>query len=134
MNTLRNLIFFAIALFLTSCVATVKFPISDATPAAEIMAKMKQDKNKNYVIEVTAIHMASADRLNPPKKCYVAWIVSENNGILNIGQLNNKNAEKLYLKTITPFIVNEIFITAEEQGDISYPYGTEISRTSFPIK
>lgn len=134
MKTIKNLTLCAVVLFFTSCVTTAKFPVSDITPAANISAKMKQDKNKNYVIEVSALHMASADRLNPPKNNYVVWIVSENNGIKNIGQLTNKNAKKLYLKTSTPFIVNEIFITAEDQGNISYPYGIEISRTYFPIK
>ena len=134
MKTTKNLFISAIILFLTSCATTVQFPISNVTPAANISAKMKQDKNKNYVIEISAMHMASADRLNPPRNNYVVWIVTENNGIKNIGQLNNKNAEKLYLKSNTPFIVKEIFITAENQGNISFPYGIEISRTSFPTK
>ncbi|NJO90686.1 MAG: hypothetical protein HC831_18290 [Chloroflexia bacterium] len=48
-----------------------------------------------------------------------------------IGQLTNKNAKKAVLKTVTPFNVKEIFITAEEQGDLAYPAGVEISRTTF---
>jgi hypothetical protein len=134
MKTARNLFFGAVVLFLTSCVSTAKFPVSSVTPAAEIIAKMKQDKNKNNVIEVTALNMASADRLTPPKSNYVVWIETENNGIKNIGRLTNKNAKKASLKTSTPFTVKEIFITAEEQDDISYPSGTEISRTRFTSK
>lgn len=134
MKTLKSLILGTLVLFLASCATIVKFPVSNVTPAAEITAKMKQDKNKNYVIEVSAIHLASADRLNPPKNNYVVWITTESNGIKNIGQLSNNNAEKLYFIAITPYHVKDIFITAEEQGNISYPYGTEISRTSFPVK
>ena len=131
MKTFKSLFFGAVVLFLASCATTSKFPISDITPAAEITAKIKQDKNKNYVVEVTANSMASATRLNPPKSTYVVWIVTENNGTKNIGQLKSKNGKKSYLKTISPYYVNEIFITAEDQGDISYPYGIEISRTRF---
>lgn len=131
MKLLKKLLLGAIVMILTSCASTAKFPVSIVTPAAEITAKMKQDENKNYVIEVIARNMASADRLNPPKNIYIVWIVTENNGTKNIGQLDNKNAQKLYLKTSTAFIVKEIFITAEEQGNISFPSGVEISRTTF---
>jgi hypothetical protein len=49
----------------------------------------------------------------------------------NIGQLNNRNAKKATLKTSTPFNAGEIFITAEDQGNLTIPAGVEISRTSF---
>ncbi len=114
---------------MTSCASSIKFPVSTITPAAEITAAMKQDKNKNYVIEVNAVNLASPDRLNPPKKTYVVWITTADNGTKNIGQMVIKNAQKSYLKTSTPFKALEIFITAEDQGDISYPSGVEISRT-----
>jgi CBS domain-containing protein len=131
MKILQNIITGAIILFLTSCSSTAKFPISSVTPAAEIVAKMKQDKNNNAVIEIIARNLASANRLNPPKNNYVVWIVTEDNGTKNIGQLMNNNGNKSILKTSTSFKVKEIYITAEEQGNISYPMGIEISRTSF---
>lgn len=121
----------ALIIVLSSCSSTAKFPVSSVTPAAEIVAKMKEDKNNNSVVEVTAKNLASADRLNPPKNNYVVWIVTDDNGIKNIGQLMNKNGNKSVLETTTPFKVKEIFITAEDQGNISFPGGVEISRTSF---
>lgn len=131
MKNFKKKLFGAVVLLLVSCGTTAKFPVSSVTPAAEITAKMKQDKNKNYVIEVTARNLSSADRLNPPMNNYIVWIVTEENGTKNIGQLLNKNAKKSYLKTSSPFYVKEIFITAEEEGNISYPSSFEISRTSF---
>src|SRR4030066_2177533 len=131
MKSLINLLFVAVLVLLTSCATTAKFPVSSVTPAAEITAKKKQDKNNNYVIEVTAKNLASADRVDPTKKNYNVWIVTENNGTKNAGMLVNKNAKKASLKTSTPFDVREIFITAEDQGDYSYPVGIEISRTTF---
>lgn len=116
---------------LTSCVSTTKFPVSDIVPAADITATKKQDKNKNNIIELTALNLAEASRLNPPKNNYSVWIVLENGQTRNVGQLKNKNAKKSVLKTVTPFNVKEIFITAEDQGDLTYPSGTEISRTTF---
>lgn len=129
MKNIKYTLFVAIAIFMTSCASSIKFPVSTITPAAEITAAMKQDKNKNYVIEVNAVNLASPDRLNPPKKTYVVWITTADNGTKNIGQMVIKNAQKSYLKTSTPFKALEIFITAEDQGDISYPSGVEISRT-----
>jgi len=116
---------------LTSCATTTKFPLSSTVPAAEITAKINQDKNKNYVINVIAKNLASADRLNPPKNNYSIWIVTENGTIKNIGQLTNLNAKTATLKTLTPFNVKEIFITAEDQGNLTNPNGVEISRTNF---
>ena len=131
MKKVKSLLFVAVILFLTSCASTAKFPVSTVTPAAVITAKMKHDKNKNYVIEITAKNLASPERLNPPKNNYVVWIVTENNGTINIGKLDSKNAKKSNLETTTPFKVEEIFITAEDQGDVSYPSGFEISRAKF---
>lgn len=134
MKGMKSVFFVALVALMTSCASTVKFPVSSVTPAAEISAKMKQDDNKNSVIEVTAKNMASAERLDPPMKNYVVWILTDDDRTVNIGQLQNKNAKKSYLKTSTPFHVREIFITAEEQGAITYPSGIEITRTKFKSK
>ncbi|WP_321519030.1 hypothetical protein [uncultured Bacteroides sp.] len=130
MKRAKNVLLIAILLFLTSCASITKFPISSTVPAAEITAKTKQDKNKNYSIEVTAKYLASPERLNPPKNNYNVWIVTEENEIKNLGMLTNKNAKTAVLKTKTPFKVVEIFITAEDQGNNSFPNGLEISRTN----
>lgn len=131
MKSLIKLLFVTVLVFLTSCATTTKFPVSSITPAAEITAKKKQDQNKNYVIEVTAKNLASAERVDSSKSNYNVWIVTENNGTKNAGILVNKNAKTASLKTSTPFDVKEIFITAEDQGDYSYPVGVEISRATF---
>lgn len=131
MKIIKNLSIFGVALVMTSCASTARFPVSRTVPAAEITAKKKQDKNNNYVIELTAKNLADASRLQPKMHNYSVWIVAENGSTINIGQLTNKNAKKTVLNTLTPFNVREIFITAEEQGTLSYPTGVEISRTTF---
>ncbi|HEY9168660.1 MAG TPA: hypothetical protein VIN72_04170 [Lutibacter sp.] len=131
MKSLIKVFFVAILAFLTSCATTAKFPVSSITPAAEITVNKKKDKNNNYVIEVIAKNLASADRVDPTKKNYSVWIVTENNGTKNAGMLANKNAKTATLKTSTPFDVKEVFITAEDKGDYSFPVGVEISRVVF---
>ena len=131
MKTIKSLVIIGVAALMTSCASTAKFPVSSTVPAAEITANKKQDKNNNYVIELTAKNLADASRLNPQMNNYSVWIVEDNGATKNVGQLSNKNAKKVVLKTVTPFNVKEIFITAEEQGNLTYPSGVEISRTTF---
>lgn len=131
MRTIKHLAIIGVVALMSACASTANFPVSSTVPAADITATKKHDKNKNFVIEVTAINLAEASRLNPPKNNYSVWIVVENGTTKNVGQLINKNAKKATLKITTPFNVKEIFITAEEQGNLNYPVGTEISRTTF---
>lgn len=131
MRTIKSLVIMGMVVLITSCASTAIFPVSTVVPAAEIKAIKKQDQNGNYSIELTAQNLAEASRLDPPMNNYSAWIVTDNGSIKNIGQLSNKNAKTAILKALTPFIVKEIFITAEMQGNLAYPQGTEISRTKF---
>lgn len=128
---MKNFTLIMVFMFLlASCATESKFPVSGVVPAATIKAKKKQDKNNNFIISVSAKDLASPSRLSPSKNVYVVWIDTKN-GVKNIGQLANKNAGKSVLETLTVFEPEEIFITAEEQGNVSYPSGTEISRVSF---
>lgn len=131
MKTIKSLLIIYVVLLFTSCASTAKFPVSSTAPAADITAKKKQDKHNNYEIELTAKNLAEANRLNPPKNNYSVWIVVENGATKNVGQLTHKNAKKITFKTVTPFNVKEIFITAEDQGNLEYPSGIEISRATF---
>jgi hypothetical protein len=131
MKILKFISIIGVVAIMISCGTTARFPISNTVPAAEITAKKKQDKNNNYVIDLSAKNLAEASRLDPGMNNYSVWIVADDGTIKNVGQLTNKNAKKATLKTLTPFNVREIFITAEEQGNLAYPAGVEISRTTF---
>ncbi len=130
MKTIINLLLLSLFVLLTSCFSTAKFPVSDKTPAADITAKKRIDKQKNYTLEITAKNLASSDRLNPPGSNYSVWILTVDNEIKNVGQLNVQNAKNTHFKTVTPFDFNEIFITVENKGDSEYPIGIEIARTN----
>lgn len=131
MDNPKNSPLLALCFFFTSSATNIKFPTSTVTPAAEITATRKEDKNGNFKISVTAKNLASADRLVPPQSVYIAWIVTNTEGIRSIGRLTNKNAKTANIETLTPFAFTEIFITAEGQADISHPSGIEISRAKF---
>lgn len=116
--------------FITSCVTYTEFPVSNVAPAATIKVKEKKDKNKNTVVSVVANNLASAERLDPSKKVYVVWMTTQNNGVKNLGQLMNENAKKSSLEATTAFEPVDVFITAEDQGNITYPSNFEISRVA----
>lgn len=128
MKLLLKLLFVSVFLFSFSCTKPVKFPSSSSLPAAEITASKKQDSNKNYIIEVKATNLASPEQLSPKRNNYSVWILTANGEVKNIGQLLNKNEESASLKATTPFNAKEIFITAGDKGNVSYPSGVEISR------
>ena len=129
MKTLKTLLALLVILSLISCASTAKFPVSNTVPAATISAKKTKDSNKNITLEITAKNLAGPERLNPPGNNYSIWVVTEENGINNVGQLRIRNVKKSTFKTVTPFDFKEIFITVENQGDLRYPTGIEISRT-----
>jgi hypothetical protein len=120
-----------LSLSLASCATTAKFPISSIVPAAEITAKKKTDSNKNNTLEITARNLASPDRLVPSGTNYSIWVVSKGQGTKNVGQLLVSNGDKATFKTTTAFDFDEVFITVENQSDLTYPSGAEISRTKF---
>lgn len=131
MKSLKNLIAIVLLIMVTSCGTTAEFPVSNTVPAAEIKVKKKQDKNNNYTLHLTAKNLAEANRLNPPRNNYSVWMVLNTGEVKNLGQISNKNSKKATFKTTTPFDAYEVFITAENTGNLNTPEGLEISRTSF---
>jgi hypothetical protein len=113
---------------LSSCGSTMLFPLSEVTPAAEITAKKKKEMSSNYTLTLTAENLASPERLKPPKKYYVIWVVSETGGVRNAGHFKHKNAETATYKASFPYHPVEVFITAEEEDALCKPSGIEISR------
>jgi hypothetical protein len=123
-----SLLLFVFVMFLTSCATAKTFPVSELAPAAEITVKQKTDNKDNNKITVKAKYLASPDRVSSNATTYVVWLLSEENGLKNIGALYNENGEDSELQTITSFVGSEIFITAEKEADISQPEGVEICR------
>ena len=126
---MKKILLSVITVFLmTSCVTVAKFPVSDVAPTANIVAKIKKDKQNNFEIAIITNYLSSAERLSPPKKIYVIWIKTKENGLSNAGQLKIENGKKNTLKTLTSFEPLEILITAENEGNVTFPSGIEISR------
>lgn len=129
MKTIKNLVFISVVALMTSCASTAKFPVSSAVPAADITAKTKKQGKPNYLVTITANNLAASERLEPSKKIYVIWAVSDAGIIRNVGHFTQKNAVKATYKASFPYQPVEIFITAEDEEGLCEPAGIEITRT-----
>lgn len=120
-------IFTVVVIFLFgSCTSPVRFLTSSVVPAAQGDVKVKMDKNKNYSIEIQIADMADVTRLQPSKRTYVVWMVTDQGLTKNIGQLNSTTSllskrHKAELKTVSSFKPVKIFITAEDEEGVQNP-------------
>jgi len=113
-------------LFFNSCAKKISFQISSVVPAAKGTVKVSKDKNQNYNITLSISNLAEPARLQPSKKTYVVWMVTEMNSSKNIGQINTSTGFlssklKANFETVSSFKPVKIFITAEDDADIIYP-------------
>ncbi len=138
-HTSSHLIVLAIAAFLIiglgSCAKKIHFSKSSVVPAAEGTVKIKKDRNKNYNVSISISNLAAPGDLTPSRSAYVVWMQTDQNNIKNIGQI--KSSKKFLSKaltgsisTVTPHYPTKIFITAENDGDISYPQGETVLTTA----
>ncbi len=119
---------------LDSCAKKIHFSKSSVVPGAEGTVKIKKDKNKNYNVNISIANLAEPDDLTPARSAYVVWMETDQNSVKNIGQI--KSSKKLFSKalkasisTVTPHYPTKFFITAENNGDISYPEGETVLTT-----
>jgi hypothetical protein len=130
-----GVLFLGLLLPMQSCSKKVKFENSPVVPAARGDVKISKNSNKNYVIKIKFDNLAEVDRLDPPKKTYVIWMVTDQQSTKNIGQIKSGSSMmssklKADFETATPFKPVKIFVTAEDDGNVEYPGMYTILSTS----
>lgn len=125
-NSFLSIFIIAVAILLNSCATKVSFLTSSVVPAARGTVKIKVDNNKNYSIDITLSDLAEVSRLDPPKRTYIVWMVTEHDVTKNIGQLNSSKGFmskrlKGSFKTVSTEKPVKIFITAEDDQNTQYP-------------
>ena len=130
----RVITIICLCFFITSCAKKIVFQPSSIVPAATGKVKIKKDNNNNYSINLQVDNLADAKRLSPPQNTYIVWVLTRDNGVKNIGQINSSTGFlsgkiRASLNAVTPFKPKKIFITAENSSDILYPGNQEILTT-----
>lgn len=130
-----GVLFLGLLLPMQSCSKKVQFENSPVVPAARGDVKISKNSNKNYGIKIKFDNLAEVDRLDPPKKTYVIWMVTDQQSTKNIGQIKSGSSMmssklKADFETATPFKPVKIFITAEDDGNVEYPGMYTILTTS----
>jgi len=132
---LKGILVLMISLAFISCSKTIRFQNSTVVPGANASVSLSKDGNRNNLIEMTVTNLADPAKLSPPKKTYVVWMETKENGIKNMGQLISEtsyfsSARKATLKTWTPFKPVRFFVTAEDNASIQYPGSHLVLTTS----
>lgn len=136
MNHIGILKLIVIALFVAffatstlSCAKKTVFNTSSVIPAARGAVAVKKDKNENYKITLNLSYLAEPDRLDPPKKTYVVWQISDDNETINLGQIISTSKLHVAFETVSSSKPKVIFITAEEDANVQYPGNTRVLET-----
>jgi hypothetical protein len=121
---------------LNSCATKANFLASSVVPAAGGTAKVKKDNNKNYVISINLYNLAEADKLNPPRKTYIVWMVTDDDATKNLGQISTSSSLfskqlKASFETVSSFKPKKIFLTAEDEPVLQEPGAQMILSTDF---
>lgn len=128
MDKLKFIVIIGVFVLMVSCGKTIKFPVSDVVPAADITAKITKEGEPNYLVTIVAKNLAAPERLQTAKKIYVIWAISEAGVVRNTGHFMHENAKKATYKASFPYQPIEVFITAENEQDNCTPAGIEITR------
>ncbi|AUD05873.1 hypothetical protein CWM47_30920 [Spirosoma pollinicola] len=137
MKTIQSVILaLGVSLLLGSC-STIKmnFVTSSVVPAATGEVKVKKDKNKNYVINVTVLNLADPKKLTPAKESYLVWMESSGNSVKKLGQIDTSSGllSKTRKGEVSATAVAEptrVFITAENDVSLQYPAGDVVLTTN----
>jgi len=124
-----------ILLMLGSCTPKINFVASSKVPAATGYAKIKKDKNGNYVVNVEVLNLAPPERLTPPQQAYIVWAELGQNNVKKLGLLKPSSTmiSKALKASLSAPAASEpvrVFITAERDTEVQYPVGDEILVTA----
>ncbi len=119
----------------SSCSKKSAFLTSSVVPAARGDVQVTRDNNKNYIIKLDIVNLAEPERLLPPKKLYVVWMVTDQNLTKNIGQIDSSSRAfssklKADFQSSSAFKPIKIFLTAEDDSNVQYPGSTVVLSTS----
>jgi hypothetical protein len=123
---------FATTLLLVSIALARDIQLTPGTVDPGAQGKLNVDKQKDGTqqVKVDVQHLAIPSALTPPKMGYVVWIQPpdhppENHGVLKVGK-----DEKGSFQTTTAYPRYDVFVTAEDNLQVTEPSGPVVARAS----
>jgi len=112
------------------------WPMSNAkqVPAASGEVRVVSVDSGNATIDVGVKHLARPDEAFPGTQAYVVWLKPDEGGAAqNLGELPLGDDLQGNLRTKTAFKRFELFITAEQQANVTSPSGNRVLDTAVSI-
>ena len=99
-------------------------------PGAQGKLEVNKQKDGTQQVKVDVQHLALPSALTPPKTGYVVWIQPPNHPPENHGVLKVDSKEKGSFQTTTAYPRYDVFVTAEDNLQVTQPSGPVVARAS----
>lgn len=100
--------------------------VSPALPAASGTMGVSHDTSGTTYINLQVKHLANPDGLHPAKAAYVVWVQPTGQPPQNHGVLQVNDKQEATYSTTTKDRNFEVFVTAEDNANISQPTGPQL--------
>ena len=99
----------------------IPFLQSSRAPAADGYVKVKNDRNKNYVIKIRIENLAEIEDMDPAQQTYVVWMDIDGDITKNIGRINSTNKLNVFFETVSSSRPIKVYITTEMDENTQEP-------------
>ena len=100
--------------------------VSPTLPAASGTMGISQDTSGTTYISLQVKHLANPDELHPAKAAYVVWVQPTGQPPQNHGVLQVNDKKEATYSTTTRERNFEVFVTGEDNANISQPTGSRL--------
>lgn len=104
--------------------------VASIVPGAQGKVVIGQDRNGNTTLNMTVRRLANPENLTPRASSYVVWLQERGGNAVNRGELKVDKNLNASFKTVTPMKTFDVFVTAEQDGRVTSPTGSEVLRAS----
>jgi hypothetical protein len=108
----------------------IKLTPGTVDPGAQGKLEVNKQKDGTQQVKVDVQHLALPSALTPPKMGYVVWIQPPDHPPENHGVLKVDNKEKGSFQTTTAYPRFDVFVTAEDNLQVTEPSGPVVFRAT----
>ena len=106
---------------------------AESVPAAIGTVKVAEEKDGNTKVKVEVEHLAAPADVKAAASTYVVWLKPDSGTAQNVGALTVDKDRKGKLETKTAFKDFQVFVTAEEDANVTHPSQTTVMATKIVV-